>query len=103
MKKIAFILIFVLLTLGCSTAPPTQVLTNINSYYYYSDRFTDRCPSYDTKDCPELIPQRDVLLEWNKLIKQANDAVNRGGELPLQLKSLKEVEKKFRKGVRNGW
>lgn len=103
MKKTTFIFIIILSLVGCSTAPPTQVLTSINSYYYYTDRFTEKCPSYDSTVCPELSLQKDILAAWYKRIKEANSAINRGGDLPLQLKALKDVEKKFKKGAKDGW
>ncbi len=103
MKRFIYILVLLLATIGCTTSPPKKVLTSINSYYYFTDRFTDKCPSYNTADCPELIPQRNTLNTWNKLIKEAEKAIDRGGELPLQLKALNNIEKKFKKEIKNEW
>lgn len=103
MKRLLYILVIVITAIGCSTSPPKKVLTSINSYYYYTDRFTDRCPSYDTADCPEFVTQKNTLNTWNKLIKEAKKAIDRGGDLPLQLKALNNIEKKFKKEVKNEW
>ena len=98
MKKLVSIIILSLCLTGLTacTSATTQVQNSVNAYYYYTTRFEEVCPTYDSKDCPQYKPAATLLQKWEKQLKDAKDAVNRGGKLPLQLKALKDTEHKVR-------
>lgn len=92
-----FVVLFLaLLVVGC-TSDINRVKTSLNDYTYYANRFEEKCPSYDSAICTELKAQADGLKKWNKAIHEAQEAVSRGGKLPLQLKALKTIEKEVAK------
>ncbi len=93
MKRLLISAILALSITGCAN-PISQIKTSINSYNYYASRFEEKCPSYDSAACPDVKDQAAVLQSWNKAIKEAQKATEVGGKYPLQLKALKDIEKK---------
>jgi hypothetical protein len=100
-QSFAIILILTFLV-GCASNNAVKIQASVNNYYYYTNRFEEVCPSYDSSVCTEYKVQATLLQRWEKLLKEATEAVNRGGELPLQLKALDKVEKEL-KDKTHGW
>lgn len=86
---------------SCTTAIE-HVKNSQNDYYYYNNRFTDKCPTRDSNNCPEFKDQSVLLQKWFVQLKEADDAINRGGKLPLQEKALTTTEKEMKKKAK-GW
>jgi hypothetical protein len=78
---------------GC-TQPAHKILTAENTYYFYLDSYNDgSCP---TKYDPACQPKSDALNNlWTKN-ERAKAALKRGGDLPLQLKAVKDAEAKVK-------
>jgi len=77
-----------LCTIGCAS-PASRVLTSINSYHWHHARYGEACQTA-SEPCQT---RAAVLTRWHTALGEANDALQRGGKLPLQLDALKRVEK----------
>lgn len=76
---------------GCQSTAKT-ILTSGNNYRWHHARHAEACPA--APDCAE----RGALLNrWWAYLGEAETAVSKGGGMPLQIKSLKKVEKEARK------
>ena len=95
MKRLLIVPILVILEIGCASQT-TQIKSSVNDYYFYANRFQDKCPSYDSTQCPQFKTEADNLKTWFKALKEAQEAATRGGNLPLQLKALKNIEGKVK-------
>jgi len=80
---------------GCAS-PASQILTSANGYHFWHARHSERCPSPTEALCKET----SVLTRWHTALTEANGALQRGGNLPLQLDALKQVEKGTKKWQR---
>lgn len=80
---------------GCAS-PARTILTSANGYHYWHARYSERCPSPTEALCKET----SVLTRWHTALGEANDALQRGGKLPLQLEALAKVEKGTKKWQR---
>ena len=80
---------------GCAS-PARQILTSANGYHYYYARYQEACPPRTAPAalCPSWSAGLSI---WHKRLTEANDALQRGGKLPLQLGALKRVEKEAKK------
>ena len=80
---------------GC-TSPARQILTSANGYHYYHARYQEACPS---RSAPADLCSSWYagLSRWHKRLNEANDALQRGGKLPLQLRAVKKSEKEAKK------
>ena len=80
---------------GCAS-PAKQILTSANGYHYYYARYQEACPPRTAPAalCPSWSAGLSI---WHKRLTEANDALQRGGKLPLQLGALKRVEKEAKK------
>lgn len=75
---------------GCNWNP-NKVITSANSWAFYAERRKENCAiSTPVCDC-----RYSVLSRWEKLLKEADKAVSRGGKYPLQLDALRSVEKEY--------
>ena len=94
MKRLTFfIVVFSLFLVSCAS-PAKKILSADNTYYYYLDAFNDKnCAKVYNETCA---PQEEALnVLWIKL-DRAKLALKRGGSLPLQLKDVKQAEKKVK-------
>ena len=83
------------LLVGC-TSPAKQILTSVNNYHWYFARHQEACPPRAVP--ADLCPSWSAgLSQWHKRLTEANDALQRGGKLPLQLGALKKSEKEAKK------
>ena len=80
-----------MLMAGCAS-PAKQVLTSANNYRWHHARHAEACPA--APDCAE---RGRLLNRWWKYLDEAETAITKGGDMPLQIKSLKSVEKEARK------
>lgn len=97
MKIRAAILVVVFSLLSCvgCSSPAQKILSADNVYYYYLDFYNDmKCDTLYSVTCPAQ--EQALGIMWTKL-DRAKLALKRGGALPLQLKDLKEAEKKLKK------
>ena len=80
---------------GCAS-PAKQILTSANGYHYYHARYQEACPS---RSAPADLCSSWYagLSRWHKRLNEANDALQRGGKLPLQLRAVKKSEKEAKK------
>jgi len=95
---------------GCAS-PATRILTSANGYHYHFARYSETCNTpmplpngvgtlaiYTTPSaCDE---KAESLRRWHTALGEANGALQRGGNLPLQLDALKQVEKGTKKWQR---
>ena len=80
---------------GCAS-PAKQILTSANNYHWYFARHQEACPPRAVP--ADLCPSWSAgLSQWHKRLTEANDALQRGGKLPLQLGALKKSEKEAKK------
>ena len=90
------------LLVGC-TSPAKQILTSVNNYHYYHARYQEACSSsrMSSSQAPaDLCPSWYAgLSTWHKRLTEANDALQRGGKLPLQLADLKKSEKEAKRWI----
>ena len=80
---------------GCA-GPAQTILTSANGYHWHRSRYSETC-AVVTDECRE---RAAVLARWYTALGEANDALQRGGKLPLQLESLKKVEKEAKQWTR---
>lgn len=80
---------------GCSAPAEKKVLTSANAYAFYEARYSDVCVAVTGPASCDA--QFAVLKTWRTRLDEAQVAIKRGGELPLQLGELKRVEKEAKK------
>ena len=82
---------------GCAS-PAKQILTSANNYHWYFARHQEACPprAVPADLCPSWYAG---LSQWHKRLTEANDALQRGGKLPLQLADLKKSEKEAKRWI----
>jgi len=76
---------------GCASDAKT-ILTSANSYRWHHARHAEVCPA--APDCAE---RGKLLNRWYIYLAEAETAISKGGGMPLQIKSLKKIEKEARK------
>lgn len=76
---------------GCVT-PAVRVLTSVNAYHFNRGEYETRCAPLDPAP-PECRQWYADLVEHKRRFTAAQEAIARGGKLPLQLKAMKAAEK----------
>ena len=81
-----------LITVGCGTAESVKVASSVNAFYFVNSRYEERCVAVvgPVKECRAT---NDALARWKKALKESDEAIQRGGKLPLQIKYAKKLEK----------
>lgn len=79
---------------GCASNAKT-ILTSGNNYRWHHARQAEVCPG-----APGCAERAALLDRWWKYLGEAETAISKGGDMPLQIKSLKKVEKEVRKWER---
>ena len=81
-----------LITVGCGTAESVKVASSVNAFYFVNSRYEERCVAVvgPVKECRAT---NDALARWKKALKESDEAIQRGGKLPLQIKYVKKLEK----------
>jgi hypothetical protein len=75
-------------SIGCSSG---RVLDSANNWAYHTARYNEDCyAASPTCEC-----RHEALARWRKLLDEANEAAQRGGKYPLQLRALKDAEAKL--------
>jgi hypothetical protein len=89
--SVLFALLFSLA--GCQSTPG-KVLTSVNTFHYVRTVYGGKCVTVPNAvappGCKEAYAAMAAQQQW---IFESNDAVKRGGRLPLQLKALDIAEK----------
>jgi hypothetical protein len=85
-----FVLFTALLAVGCSS-PATKVLTSANAWAWANARYEERCVLVPGAGCEGT---HAALAGWRTRLDEAEQALERGGSLPLQLKELAGAEKR---------
>ena len=83
---------------GCGTSPEVKILTSANAYAYHEARYSEACVA--TKGPSSCDARHAVLVAWRGRLDEAEAALRRGGQLPLQLAELKAKEKEARTWAR---
>ena len=91
-RRIAAIVAAALLAVGCGTAESVKVASSVNAFYFVNSRYEERCVAVvgPVKECRAT---NDALTQWKKALKESDEAIQRGGKLPLQIKYVKKLEK----------
>lgn len=89
------VLLSSLLGSGCSS-PEIKIMSSANAYYYYYSRYSEQCVGDYAIGAPNCAERFHALQDWRKYLEEAEEAVGRGGKLPLQLQALKDVEKRLK-------
>lgn len=92
---VTVLLLSSLLGLGCSSST-TQILTSANAYHYHHSRYSEQCVGDHATGAPNCAERFHALQDWRKYLEEAEEAVERGGKLPLQLHALEAVEKRLK-------
>lgn len=92
-KYLGLLLVLSLFLVGCSS-PAYKILSADNVYYHYYYVYSDmQCKVVYNDACDPMSQSLNVM--WTK-IDRAKDALKRGGSIELQLKDVKEAEKKVK-------
>ena len=91
-NRIAALAAAALVTIGCGTAESVKVASSVNAFYFVNSRYEERCVAVvgPVKECRAT---NDALARWKKALKESDEAIQRGGKLPLQIKYVKKLEK----------
>lgn len=91
-NRLAALAAAALITVGCGTAESVKVASSVNAFYYVNSRYEERCVAVvgPVKECRAT---NDALIQWKKALKESDEAIQRGGKLPLQIKYVKKLEK----------
>ena len=91
-NRIAALAAAALVTIGCGTAESVKVASSVNTFYFVNSRYEERCVAVvgPVKECRAT---NDALSRWKKALKESDEAIQRGGKLPLQIKYVKKLEK----------
>ena len=94
MKKL--VAVAVLALAGCSSSEKVTVASSVNAFHFVNSRYEERCVEIvgPVKECRAT---NAALLQWKKALKESDEAVQRGGKLPLQIKYVKKLEKEATK------
>lgn len=90
-KLILIVAVVVIALTGCAS-PALTVATHLNNREFYYNRYIDECVTNAGPDYCKVL-QAEVN-QYKALIVEAEAANARGGKYPLQLKALKEQQKK---------
>lgn len=94
-RSFVFSLLFLVLffSFGCSSSA-NKILSADNVYYHYYYVYSDmQCKVVYNPSCEPMSQALSVM--WTK-VDRAKDALKRGGSIELQLKDVKEAEKKLK-------
>lgn len=81
---------------GCSRSEPVKVASSVNAFHFINARYEEGCVAVvgPVKECRAT---NDALTKWKKALKESDEAIQRGGKLPLQIKYIKKLEKEATK------
>jgi len=88
-------------TPGCLLIPKPdsfKIASAANSYHYWADRYAQECPAAAPTIPAESCRVAYVALnDARRALEKANEALKRGGALPLQMSDVKSTTKKLAK------
>ena len=94
--KRATVIAVALAIAGCSSSEPVKVASSVNAFHFINARYEEKCVAVvgPVKECRAT---NAALLQWKKALGESDEAVRRGGKLPLQIKYVKKLEKEAAK------
>ena len=95
MKRLAIFAVAIAIA-GCSTREPVKVASSVNAFHFINARYEEKCVAVvgPVKECRAT---NAALLQWKKALGESDEAIQRGGKLPLQIKYLSKLEKEAKK------
>ena len=95
MRKLVMV-VAALAMFGCSTPDTVKVASSVNAFSFLNSRYEERCVEVvgPVKECRAT---NAALAQWKKALKESDEAVQRGGKLPLQIKYIAKLEKEATK------
>ena len=76
---------------SCGSAR-VDIATSINSFHYANARYEEKCVAV-VGPVSECAATNAALTRWKQALKEADEASQRGGSFPLQVKRVNATEK----------
>lgn len=76
---------------SCGSAR-VDIATSINSFHYANARYEEKCVAV-VGPANECAATNAALAKWKQALKEADEASQRGGSFPLQVKRVEATEK----------